>query len=271
MTRLLLFSAMLFCTLLCKAQKMYVLTVGITDYKEINDLRLCENDASDFGALMQTANADVNLIKGSEATHENIISALRLMFAKAKSDDTVIFFFSGHGYEGGFCCWDMATNSPSLSSSTIGGKTINKQKLNLVNRYYGGLSYAELQVLFRNCRAGKKMVIADACFSGGLRKGNHINASVQSARKGDLIFFLSSRTDETSLEIPDGVNGLFTSFLLNGLIGDADSNSDNVVSLGELFNYVHSGVSEYASKILHSQHPVIWGRFNEDMPVLRIK
>lgn len=251
------------------AQNTYVLAVGISDYREINDLNLCERDAADFSSLMQAAGAQCSIIKGADASHENIILGLRTILARAKSEDNVIFYFSGHGYEGGFCCWDMATNSPSLAGQSV-GRSVGKQKLNSVNRYYGGLSYAELQVLFRNCRAGRKLVIADACFSGGLKKGNHINTSVQSAKKGDLIFFLSSRPDETSLEMPNGNNGLFTAYLLDGLLGSADSNADNTVVLGELFNYVYNGVSEFASKIPHSQHPVLWGRFNENMPILKL-
>lgn len=265
--RLIFFSAILFCPILCLAQKTYVLSVGINDYKDINDLRLCENDAQDFASFMQSTDAEVIIISGFDATHENIISGLRKILAKAKSEDCVIFFFSGHGYEGGFCCWDMTTNSPSIANQSLEGR-MEPQRLNMANRYYGGLSYPELQVLFRNCRAGRKMVIADACFSGGL-KGNHINASVQSAKKGELIFILSSRPDETSLELPDGRNGLFTTFLLKGLCGQSDKNADRTVTLGELFQFVYDNVSEYAARIPHSQHPVLWGRVSENTHILR--
>lgn len=266
--RLISIIAMFCCAALCMAQKTYVLAVGISDYKEINDLNLCENDAHDFALLMKELNSDITIVTGSDATHENVILILRSVLAKAKTEDNVIFFFSGHGYEGGFCCWDMASNAPSMNTTPV-NKDVDK--LNSVNRYYGGLSYAELQVLFRNCRAGKKFVFADACFSGGLKKGNHLNTSVQSAKKGDLIFLLSSQPDETSLEMGGSNNGLFTTYLLSGLSGDADANSDNIISLGELYGYVYKSVSDYATKIPHSQHPVLWGRYNEETPILRIK
>ncbi|MCM1452310.1 MAG: caspase family protein [Clostridium sp.] len=258
------------CAVASMAQSTYLLSVGIADYKEINDLRLSENDAEDVAVLMRANGAEATVVKGADATHEGVILALRSILAKAKPEDSVVFYFSGHGYEGGFCCWDMATKSPSLNPGNA-AKAGDAQRLNKANRYYGGLSYAELQVLFRNCRAGKKMIIADACFSGGLQKGNHLNASVQSAKKGELVFFLSSQPDETSLEFAGGRNGLFTEYLLKGLGGEADKNSDGVISLGELYGYVQGGVSEYAAKVPHSQHPVMWGRFKADMPVLKIK
>lgn len=261
---------MICCAITCIAQQTYVLAVGISDYKEINDLNLCENDAHDFAALMNEFSSNVSILTGSHATHENIILSLRGMLAKAKPEDNVVFFFSGHGYEGGFCCWDMSTKTPS-PNTTLGKDLTDKQRLNSTNRYYGGLSYAELQVLFRNCRAGRKFVFADACFSGGLRKGNHLNTSVQSAKKGDLIFFLSSQPDETSLEMSGSDNGLFTTYLLSGLSGNADINSDNIISIGELYGYVYRNVAEYTSKIPHSQHPVLWGQYKDEMPILRIK
>lgn len=234
-------------------QKTYVLSVGIADYENINDLTITENDAKVFEQLMRTQGAETTLLLGKDATHVNIISALRSVFAKATSQDKMIFYFSGHGYEGGFCCYDMA------ASSATGAQ-----------KYLGGLSYAEMQILFRNCRAGQKMVFADACFAGGLRKGNHINISVQSARNGDVMYFLSSRTDETSLEMADGSNSLFTYYLVKGLCGNADINSDKYITASEIFRYVHKEVSEYAAKIPHAQHPVMWGRFDSNMRLFNL-
>ncbi len=247
------------------AQKTYVVSVGIADYKEINDLRLSENDARAFSALMEMQGATVVTLLGKEATHAKIISALRLAFASAKLEDTMIFYFSGHGYEGGFCCWDMANANSPLHSTMD-----NQTKLSKANRYYGGLSYAEMQILFRNCRAGKKLVYADACFSGGLRKGNQINVSVQSARNGNVAYFLSSHTNETSLEMANGNYGLFTHYLLSGLSGEADGNRDRFITIREIYDYVYTNVVAYANRIPHSQHPVMWGRFDENMKIFNL-
>ncbi len=243
-----------FLPVMAMGQKTYVLSVGITHYENINDLSVTENDAKLFAQLMSTQGAETTLLLGEAATHVNIVSALRGVFAKATSQDQMIFYFSGHGYEGGFCCYDMAANSTSGAE-----------------RYMGGLSYAEMQVLFRNCRAGKKLVFADACFAGGLRKGEHINISVQSARNGDVVYFLSSQTDETSLEMADSGNSLFTYYLVKGLCGEADSNADRYITASEIFNYVYKEVSEYAAKIPHAQHPVMWGRFDSNMRLFNLK
>lgn len=249
-----------------RAQKIYVVSAGIADYKEINDLKFTELDVQLFNEMMKYQGAEIKTLVGQQATHTNIITALRTSFGKAQKEDTMIFFFSGHGYEGGFCCWDM-TGGPAFSDSGAAQTVQDRNKLSTTNKYYGGLSYSEMQILFRNCRAGKKIVIADACFSGGLQKGNQLGLSVQSARNGDVIFMLSSQLDETSLELRDIPHGLFTYYLAKGLLGESDTDYDKIITIKELYDYVYKWCVDYATKRDHNQHPVLWGRYDASMPI----
>lgn len=226
------------------AHKIYVVSVGIADYQNINDLNYTEEDVHLFNTIMAPHTEDIISLTGIEATHTNVLSTLRDVFAKATPEDAVIFFFSGHGYEGGFCCYDMKPNS-----------------------HLGGLSYQEMQILLRNCRAGRKFVFADACFSGGLSK-QRTQLQVQSVTNNDVIFFLSSKLDETSLEIPGGPNGLYTYFLARGLCGYADLNEDRIISAQEIYDYVSHEVSSAAAQINHNQHPTIWNKSGLNIPVL---
>lgn len=237
---------LLFCipTMVIKAQHTYVVSVGIADYQSIKDLRFTEADVATFNQIMAQHDAYITTLVGAQATHANILKTVRSIFAKATPNDAVIFFFSGHGYEGGFCCYDMQPNS-----------------------HLGGMSYQEMQILFRNCRAGRKIVFADACFSGGLSK-QRTQLQVQAVSNNDVMFFLSSKLDETSLELPQGPNGLYTYFLSKGLCGAADINSDRVISANEIYNFVSTNVSSWANQIPHNQHPTIWGKFDRTMPVL---
>lgn len=229
------------------AQKIYVVSVGIADYKEINDLRFTENDVITFNQIIGDYTDNIMTLTGSFATHANIIKAVREMFSKATPNDAVIFYFSGHGYEGGFCCYDMKANS-----------------------FIGGISYKEMQILFRNCRAGRKMVFADACFSGGLSK-QRTQLTVQSVQNSEVMYFLSSKFDETSLELPNGPNGLFTYCLAHGLRGDSDTNNDGKISIQEIYNFVYENVVTYTNQIPHNQHPMLWGKFNKSMTIINCK
>lgn len=114
------------------------------------------------------------------------------------------------------------------------------------------------------------MIFADACFSGGLGK-QRTQLQVQAVANNDVMFFLSSRLDETSLELPQGPNGLYTYFLAKGLGGAADVNNDRVISANEIYNFVSKNVSSWANQIPHNQHPTVWGNFNQSMSVLDLK
>lgn len=230
-----------------KAQNTYVVSVGIANYQQINGLRLTEQDVATFNEIMSLHDAQITTLTGAQATHANVVKTIRSVFSQATPNDAVIFFFSGHGYEGGFCCYDMKENSQ-----------------------LGGMSYQEMQILFRNCRAGRKMVFADACFSGGLSK-QRTQLQVQAVSNNNVMFFLSSQLDETSLELPKMPNGLFTYYLAQGLCGAADFDGNRIISANEIVGYVSSNVADVANRIPHNQHPTIWGNFDRTMPILKWK
>lgn len=225
------------------AQKLFVVSVGICDYKDpqVNDLRFTEADVASFNKVVKIHTNEVYTLLGANATHSNVYRLISQVFAKATSRDAVVLFFSGHGYPGGFCCYDMNVNGS------------------------GGLSYLEIASLFRQCKAKHKIVFADACFSGGLRKEKKQSDSTNAVRNGEVMFFLSSRTNETSQEMIGGPNGQFTRFLVRGLGGGADKNRDKKISAKELYEFVHEGVSTATA---NKQHPVMWGRFNNSMTIL---
>ena len=235
---------LLLSTISIRAQHTYVVSVGIADYQYINDLTYTEADVNTFNQIMAQHNAEITTLTGAQASHADVIKTVRSVFAKATSLDAVIFFFSGHGYEGGFCCYDMKPNSQ-----------------------LGGMSYQEMQILFRNCRAGRKMVFADACFSGGLSK-QRTQLQVQAVSNNDVMFFLSSKLNETSLELPQGPNGLYTYYLAKGLCGEADTNRDRIITAGEIYNFVKSNVAAWANQIPHNQHPTAWGNYDKNMTIL---
>lgn len=80
------------------------------------------------------------------------------------------------------------------------------------------------------------------------------------------MLFLSSRGNETSIERRDMKNGFFTSCLQKGLRGGADVNRDRVITAKELFSYVSRNVKLLSND---KQHPVMWGKFSDNMVVMK--
>lgn len=226
------FFILLLCALPLRAE-VYVVSVGIAHYQNINDLMLAENDAKVMAKLYKTRTKNVITITGKYATKANIIKALSDQFGRAKKGDMVVFFFSGHGYENGFCPYDMISSKKNA------------------------LSYNEIYAVFRNSKATRKVVIADACMSGGLRKESHTPNHTNSS---DVLMFLSSRTKELSIESPRMQNGYFTTYLERGMRGGADANKDRLVTAKEIFVFVSDGVKKISK---NRQHPVMWGNFDD--------
>jgi uncharacterized caspase-like protein len=89
---------------------------------------------------------------------------------------------------------------------------------------------------------------------------------LEEAKKANVLLFLSSRTEETSMERKDMQNGFFTTYLQKGLKGGADGDRNRAITAKELFDYVSNGVSQLSGG---SQHPVMWGNFDDNMVVMQ--
>lgn len=217
--------------------KIYLVAVGVSDYPgTANDLTLPANDAQTIAWLYsKNTRVKYSLLLNSQATKARIKAAMKKVFSEAAANDIVVFFFSGHGYPGGFVAYDDM------------------------------LDYSVVRDGMARSKCRNKMIFADACFSGKFRTGGNSQSAVADAKKANVMLFLSSRSNETSLEKPGMKNGFFTTFLQRGLRGGADKNRDRTITAKELFDYVHTGVTKLSG---NRQHPVMWGRFANTMPVM---
>ena len=213
--------------------KIYLLSVGIADYPGTqNDLRVSDNDAKTIAKIFKaTKDASINVLVNNQATQSTLLNAIRTLFSDAQSNDAVILYFSGHGTPGALVCYD------------------------------GLLAYQNVFKVLKGCKANRKIVIADACFAGKMRTSKQQSASYNSQ---NVMFFLSSRTNEKSMETPYQ-NSMFTIFLERGLRGGADINKDKRITARELYDFVHQGVIEASGG---RQHPVMWGKFDNDMTII---
>ena len=220
--------------------KTYLVSAGISDYPGTQyDLRLPVNDAKTITWLYsKNTNVEYCQLLDNDATKSAIVNSIKSLFAKATASDIVVFFFSGHGYRGGFCAYD------------------------------GNLSYTAIRKAMATSKSKNKMIFADACYSGKLREDETTSSTsvLNNAKKANVMLFLSSRSNETSIERRSMENGFFTTYLQKGLRGNADANCDRTITAKELFTFVSQGVKKLSD---NKQHPVMWGKFNDNMPVMK--
>lgn len=237
-----LISAILLTLSLSANARVYLVSVGIADYSgyptETKDLRLPAKDAQTIVDLYSAnSSVDYALLVNKKATKSRILKAIKKVFNKAGENDIVVFFFSGHGYAGGFCAYD------------------------------GYLTYGDVRKAMSKSKCKNKMMFVDACRAGGMRvESSSSQSDVTAAKQANVMLFLSSRNNEISIERAGMKNGFFTTYLQLGLRGHADADNNRIITARELFNYVHREVSQISKG---KQHPVMWGSFSDNMPVMQ--
>lgn len=217
--------------------KTYYLCVGIANYPGTrNDLTLPARDALTMQRLYQKQRpSEGYCLTNEQATSRAIVNVFETLCVKAQKDDEVIFFFSGHGADGVLLAYD------------------NK------------LSYTYLYDALSKTKASRKFVFIDACLSGKMRQSPAMYQPTDKQKQTDVMFFLSSRSNEYSIEDRRLKNGFFTLYLERGMRGAADNDRNRVITAKELFGFVSQGVKAISNG---RQHPVMWGRFSDAMAVI---
>jgi hypothetical protein len=231
---------------------IYAVIVGVSRYTAIISLKYSDDDAylmhSFFRSPKGGALRDDNLtiLIDEMATLEKIKSNLRKVSEQATSNDIILFYFSGHGINGAF-----------LPSDYDGNTQVLKHK--------------EVLEIMENSLAKSKIVIADACYTGSFStKGGEQDYNLDvlydafENTKGGTLLLLSSKEQEASIESKVLHQGVFSYYLIKGLNGGANRNSDEIITVEELFEYVYVNV---VSSTHSKQNPIIRGNYDKNMPL----
>ncbi|MEM8582988.1 MAG: caspase family protein [Bacteroidota bacterium] len=240
--------------------KVWAVIVGAARYLHMPTLNYTDNDAFHLFAFLKSPEGgalpdeQIRLLIDEDATHRNIIMSMREVYLRADENDVVLFYFSGHGLRGSFLPVDY-------------------------DGFDNKLEHYEIRDALVATRARHKLIIADACHSGSLtaplqaRPGGIGEAlqryydALNDANPGTALL-LSSKGEEYSLEDGGLRSGVFSHYLIRGMKGEADINSDMLISIEELFQFVHREVRRYTGNI---QTPTLSGDYDATMPVAVIR
>jgi hypothetical protein len=237
--------------------KVYAVLVGIARYNHMRSLKFTDDDAYRLHGFLKSPEGgalpddQINLLIDEDATKESILNTLENVSKKANESDVIIFYFSGHGLPGSFLPHDYDGEQLVVEHDAI-------------------------RSILEESDAKAKIVIADACHSGSFKaeKGQsfetildtYYNAFNKSS--GGFVLILSSKAEETSIESNGLRQGIFSHFLIRGLKGAANINADELITIDELFDYVHNNVRFYTNKF---QTPMITGVYDGMMPLAVIR
>jgi hypothetical protein len=237
----------------------FALIIAIADYKSVSSLpRIVHNDASDIRNTLIAPNHcgyspdNVHLLLDEDATLANIRSELAWLAKVAGPNDSVIFYFSGHGV--------------LLKSIANGESALVPWDADMKNLLSTCLSENELSDALRKISSARLLVLLDACHSGGSvvlkgdREANDFREGFQEKSLEHLgqgagrVAIASSRSNETSLILPGASNSVFTAHLLEVLRGDEPSKGDGFIRVFQIFEHIARAVPRSTTD---RQHPLM--------------
>jgi hypothetical protein len=234
--------------------KRYAVIVGVADYLNEDyapDLNYTDNDAWDVRqALISHGGfdaANINILIDSQATKAGVHSAISSWLdSRENEDDLVVFFFSGHGANGGY-----------LAPHDFNGYLSS------------AISDSELDTWLDGLESEQVVIGIDACYSGDFARGlgegqagftcKCIPAPIDappSSREGGAIFqvgqpgrlvLTASTGEQGSWEFGGSMqNGAFSYYLVEALqTAGADTSSNGWVSGEEAYTYLAGRVDSY--------------------------
>ncbi len=250
-TKTILLIIMIFFCSIGNAQKTYLVCRLLRDnkYPDVAPSLPCSrNDARAVSHFFNDYNGSrVFMLLDENATRDHILTVLSSEFSKSTPDDEIIFVFSGHGVQGGLTTYET-------------------QDMNTI------ITYNEIQNIMKSAKARRKIILAMACYSGGLNLAKQNpspnNRNRKKTEKTSVMLYTSSRADEPSWESSEMKNSFFISRILRAFKGAADANKDRKITARELFNYVNPAVIIDTDGL---QHPQMWGDFDDSMVVVYVK
>ena len=195
----------------------YALIIGVDQYADPQIVDL-DNPVSDAKALKKVLQEQYifdedNITFIENATRAQIIDALDALSKKVTQKDNVLVFYAGHGYwdeqaEIGY--WIPADGRKSSTADWFRNSTLTDQ--------------------LRSIQSKHTLLIADACFSGGIFKARaaFMDASLAINKKYEMAS-RKAMTSGTLTEVPD------RSAFLKYLVRRLEANSQKYLSVSTLF------------------------------------
>jgi uncharacterized caspase-like protein len=220
------------------AGKRIAIVIGTGEYDDqrLTDLRGPAQDAMRLTKFLQDpnfGNYEVKMFVNSSS--QSVNKAIEKFFTSRDRDDTVLFYYSGHGIvdaSGRLYFSTTDTNGDMLRSTAVSASFVNE--------------------VMNESRSKNQIMFLDCCFSGAFARG-------LSDSRGRIVITSSSAV-QYSFERKEGDDsletGIFTSSMIYGLeTGEADLNSDGKITCFELFNYI---IWKLEDKQMMHMTPKMW-------------
>ena len=231
----------------------YGLFIGVNEYEseEIVDLEEPVDDAKSLKALLleKYEFSEDHAIMLANPTRSELIDTLENLASAVKANDSLLIFYAGHGY------WDESFKQGYWLPADARQKSKSSW-----------ISNATIRDYIYGIKTKHTLLIADACFSGGLFR-------TRAAFKGEsklesTLFQMTSRkaiTSGTLTEVPD--DSVFMKYLLKNL----ESNQRRHLTSQDLFSRFKVAVMNNSVLNQVPQYGVVQGSGDEGGDFIFVK
>jgi hypothetical protein len=233
------------------ARDAVAIIIGIQDYKRVPKAEFANNDAKEFYEYAIRAlgikQEKIKMLLDDEADEVNIVKAfenwLPIQVNKDKTD--VYVFYSGHGLP--------APDGKSLYFLPHG---VDKE---LLSRTAVGQN--EIVAALSAAKPKSVTMFIDACYSGQTRGGDVLVANAKplslksdtNAYPPNFTVITASANDQISSSSSELKHGIFSFYLMKGMEGEADTNKDGKITVGEMQDYLSDKVARQATTLGRKQ------------------
>ena len=217
--------------------RSFAIVIGINNYEKWPGLEFAVADANAVkNTLQKTGFDDITVIMDQDATQRRILTELfHELPQKVDRNDRVLFYFAGHGQ--------------TADVTGGGGKKGYIIPVDAETDSYASTAVSMEQIRSLSSRIAAKHIfyVMDCCYSGlGLNRSAGVWPGISDyLRKVSamrVVQIITAGGQGEQVQEKEG-HGLFTSYFLAAIEGDADLNKDNVVTGTELGAYLRPTVS----------------------------
>lgn len=230
------------------------LLVGISSYSDsrIEALRYSVNDVAYMEQVLSLSSrgtAEIKVLIDQDATWMNLRKALFSGLsgpgaAGDTSSDTLIFYFSGHGYH----------------------RLVGNQFYQMIALYDTDpdnpgsyLFEDELFLWLTKTTYAVKILLFDSCFPPDFIFKEKEEPSRRNQDIHNIVIVSATSPEKKAWEIPLLQHSIFTYILANGLKGLADKNRDGIILMPELCEFIRHQTSAMQSSPQNPDTPVLAG------------
>lgn len=209
----------------------------------LEDLAFPENDVDGMEEILssKTYGDFTEVYSLKNRPHHEVLRKINEVLKAANKDDFVLVYYSGHGKLDGAFRLHLATVDTELSA--LESTSVPTQSI---------VNYIEVSP------SNKTALILDCCYAGAIgsvlsRSGLDDGLNLISGGRGTFVMTASTAI-QVAKEKEGDRYGVFTKHLIEGIrSGQADRDGDGLITMNEIYNYVHDQVLNESH-----QEPMKW-------------